>query len=110
MSAALRDAEGVVRMESAASLEKIMEKVNKSNIALKKNVRTLVAFKKANNGKDVAADAEAAREAEARRLLNELLTELPVSQAARLAARITGQSRKELYEYALQAARESSPE
>ncbi len=47
---------------------------------------------------------------EALRVLTALLAELPVSQAARLAAQITGHSRKELYEHALQLARDSSPE
>jgi 16S rRNA (cytidine1402-2'-O)-methyltransferase len=58
---------------------------------------------------DVAIEAGATRAAEARRVLETLLAELPVSQAARLAARITGESRKELYEHALQNARESAP-
>jgi cytochrome c556 len=44
--------------EKGKALEKIMEKVNKTNLTLKKNVRSAVAFKKANNGKDVATDAE----------------------------------------------------
>jgi 16S rRNA (cytidine1402-2'-O)-methyltransferase len=45
---------------------------------------------------------------EAARVLKLLLAELPVSQAARLAAQITGGSRKELYELALQAGREAA--
>jgi soluble cytochrome b562 len=49
----------IAGVEEGSPLEKIMEKVNKSNLSLKKNVRTLVAFKKANNGKDVADAAEA---------------------------------------------------
>jgi cytochrome c556 len=44
--------------EKGKALEKIMEKVNKTNLALKKSTRTLPAFKKADNGKDVAKDAE----------------------------------------------------
>lgn len=46
-------------------------------------------------------DPVALRETEARRVLAALLVELPVSQAARLAAEITGVSRKSLYEHAL---------
>jgi 16S rRNA (cytidine1402-2'-O)-methyltransferase len=45
---------------------------------------------------------------EAGRVLKLLLAELPVSQAARLAAQITGGSRKELYELALQSGREAA--
>src|SRR5262245_10445934 len=41
-----------------APLHPIMEKVNKASVSLKKNVRTPVNFKKANNGKDVATDAD----------------------------------------------------
>src|SRR5262249_3867762 len=44
--------------EKATPLEKIMEKINKKNLAITKAVRTPVAFKKANNGKDVAKEAE----------------------------------------------------
>ena len=51
-------------------------------------------------GAPVAADADADALA-AERVLNVLLQELPVSQAARIAVQLTGRSRKELYERAL---------
>jgi cytochrome c556 len=44
--------------DDESPLAKIMEKVNKSSLTVKKSVRTPVAFKKANNGKDVATEAD----------------------------------------------------
>ena len=48
-----------------------------------------------------AAGETSVDDAEAERVLKILLEELPVSQAARIAAQITGRARKELYERAL---------
>jgi len=48
-----------------------------------------------------AARAASADDAEAERVLRILLEDLPVSQAARIAAQLTGRSRKELYDRAL---------
>jgi len=48
-----------------------------------------------------AARASSADDAEAERVLRILLEDLPVSQAARIAAQLTGRSRKELYDRAL---------
>jgi cytochrome c556 len=47
-----------IAADDESPLHPIMEKVNKASVTLKKNVRTPVNFKKAGNGKDVAADAE----------------------------------------------------
>jgi 16S rRNA (cytidine1402-2'-O)-methyltransferase len=58
-------------------------------------------------GAPVREDA-AERESEALRVLQTLLQELPVSQAARLAALITGTRRKDLYERALALANAGS--
>lgn len=48
-----------------------------------------------------AGQTPGCEEGEARRILDALLEELPASQAARLAARLTGRSRGELYEWAV---------
>lgn len=48
-----------------------------------------------------AACAPSAEDAEVERVLRILLGEMPVSQAARVAAQLTGRARKELYERAL---------
>ena len=54
------------------------------------------------------ADAAVARARDDERVLRVLLQELPVSQAARIAAQLTGRGRKELYERALTLAGDRS--
>jgi 16S rRNA (cytidine1402-2'-O)-methyltransferase len=49
-----------------------------------------------------APEAGDAQDVEAERVLNILLAELPVKQAAALAAQITGKKKNALYERALQ--------
>ena len=58
----------------------------------------------ATNDEDAAADIEGER------ILRVLLAELPVKQAAALAAQITGQKKNALYERALQIRDESETE
>jgi len=52
-----------------------------------------------------ASDEQAAPDAEADRVLSILLEDLPASQSARIAARITGRDRKELYDRTVQLRR-----
>lgn len=56
-----------------------------------------------------APAAPAAGDAEVARVLQILLAELPTSQAAKLAARITGRPRKEIYEHALRLTAAKEP-
>ncbi len=56
-----------------------------------------------------APAAPAAGDAEVARVLQILLAELPTSQAAKLASRITGRPRKEIYEHALRLTAAKEP-
>ncbi len=101
---------GQRRLTVARELTKRFEQVQE--LALGEAAEWLAADPNRSRGEFVllvegAPQAQETDAAEARRVLDSLLEELPPSQAARLAARLTGRGRDELYAWAVRAERSS---